>query len=347
MSVDFISTATSTSVLATDNPLSRPSSPFARPLQVGFYGLGGLGYLIARNLAQSTPADAPKLLIYNRTASKSAKLAAEVGGKARVADSAAQLVQESDVVITNLANDKVVTGVYDEFVRVLTEIPPAGAKIFVETSTNYPTLAPVLAARISAIKNTHFVTAQVFGAPPAAAAADLIFVLAGPNNAKKAVAHALVPAAGRKILDLGEDLTKAPTLKLIGNSMILGCIELLAEAQTLAAKTGIPADQVHQLVQELLPCPPMVNYSARISNAYFDTSKGFPIDGGIKDATHVHNLATEYGAPMPLTDIALGHMVTARSVHAKAEAGTPPVDWSALVAGVRVAAGLDGFAGGL
>lgn len=120
MPVDFISTATPASALATGNPLSRPSSPFARPLQVGFYGLGGLGYLIARNLAQSTPTDAPGLVIYNRTASKSEKLAAEVGGKARVANSVAQLVRECDVVITNLANDKVVTGVYDEFVRVLT-----------------------------------------------------------------------------------------------------------------------------------------------------------------------------------------------------------------------------------
>jgi len=240
------------------------------------------------------------------------------------------------------------------------ESPAKTPKIFAETSTvrsppsltstrahhttqNYPTFVPTLAKRFDNIPNTSFVTAQVFGAPPAAAAGDLIFVLAGPHNAKKAVAQALVPAAGRKVLDLGEDLTKAPTLKLIGNSMILGVIELLAEAQTLAAKTGIAPAQVHQLVQELFPCPPMVNYSARISNAYFDTSKGFPVEGGIKDASHVHHLATEHGSPMPLADLALSHLITARNIHANTP-GAAPIDWSALVAGVRVAAGLEGFA---
>lgn len=49
---------------------------------------------------------------------------------------------------------------------------------------------------------------------------------------------------------------------------------------------------------------------------------------------------------MPLTDLALGHMLTARNIHAKADVGTAAVDWSALVAGVRVAAGLEGLTGG-
>lgn len=41
----------------------------------------------------------------------------------------------------------------------------------------------------------------------------------------------------------------APTFKLIGNSMILGTLEVLAEAYTLAEKSGIDAENVHNLVQ--------------------------------------------------------------------------------------------------
>jgi hypothetical protein len=50
---------------------------------------------------------------------------------------------------------------------------------------------------------------------------------------------------------------------------------------------------------------------------------------------------------MPLIDIGLQHLLTARALHsAQAVQGKQQfdtLDWSALVAGTRVAAGLDGF----
>lgn len=51
------------------------------------------------------------------------------------------------------------------------------------------------------------------------------------------------------------DTAIAPTFKLIGNSMILGSIEILAEAFTLGERTGISAALVQNLVRELLPAP--------------------------------------------------------------------------------------------
>ena len=50
--------------------------------------------------------------------------------------------------------------------------------------------------------------APVFGAPAAADVANLIIVMAGEYRSKKEVAHLLVPAMGRKILDLGGNLEK-------------------------------------------------------------------------------------------------------------------------------------------
>ena len=80
---------------------------------------------MARNLAtykSSHPVPSPPLLVYNRTVSKSEKLVKEAGGesKVRIAESAAQLAIECDVVITNLANDDVVKNVYVEFSKALT-----------------------------------------------------------------------------------------------------------------------------------------------------------------------------------------------------------------------------------
>lgn len=50
--------------------------------------------------------------------------------------------------------------------------------------------------------------APVFGPPPAADTAQLIIVMAGDYRSKKEIAHILVPAVGRKIIDLGGNLEK-------------------------------------------------------------------------------------------------------------------------------------------
>jgi hypothetical protein len=81
----------------------------------------------------------------------------------------------------------------------------------------------------------------------------------------------------------------------------------------------------------------------------FDGTVGFSIDGGIKDSTHIRRLATEHDSPMPAIDSTHHHLLTARALHeAQARTGTtsfPVLDWSALIAGTRVAAGLDAFGG--
>ena len=63
--------------------------------------------------------------------------------------------------------------------------------------------------------------------------------------------------------------------------------------------------------------------------------------------SHVRTLATELNSPMPVIDLAHQHMLTARALHIKQKSeGTQKFDvlsWSALVAGSRVAAGLNGL----
>lgn len=106
----------------------------------------------------------------------------------------------------------------------------------------------------------------MFGTPAVAAKAQLLIIMSGDYRSKKEVAYLLVPAVGRKVVDLGGNLEKgtpllydsfdtersislAPTFKLIGNSMILGTLEILSEAYTVAEKSGISADNIHSLVQ--------------------------------------------------------------------------------------------------
>ena len=65
---------------------------------------------------------------------------------------------------------------------------------------------------ISSIPHAHLVMAPVFGAPAVAHTAQLIIIMAGDYRSKKEVAHLLVPAMGRKIIDLGGNLEKGTLL---------------------------------------------------------------------------------------------------------------------------------------
>ncbi|CAL1694656.1 unnamed protein product [Somion occarium] len=312
-------------------PFSRPQTPH-HGLQIGFCGLGAMGYFMARNLARHPTAHiSSPVLVWNRTKAKSEQLVKELGeSKVQIAADPEEVARECDIVFTNLASDE--------------------PKIFVETSTVFPALAGELDNLISSTGHARLVMAPVFGPPPAADTAQLIIVMAGDYRSKKEIAHILVPAVGRKIIDLGGNLEKAPTFKLIGNSFILGTLEILAETLTLGEKSGIPANQVYGLIKDIMPAPPVINYGEKMVNDLFDGSNGFAIDGGIKDSMHIRRLTTDLDSPMPALDSAHQHLLTARALHAAKKARGHSVfetlDWSSLVAGARVAAGLDGFDSG-
>lgn len=124
-------------------PFSRPHTP-NRELTVGFAGLGGMGYPMARNIAtrQVSATFQPPILVWNRTRAKAEALQREAGqSKIRIANDVEELATSCDVIITNLANDEVVKQVYESFAAVLKDRQSMSNKIFVETSTVYPTLA--------------------------------------------------------------------------------------------------------------------------------------------------------------------------------------------------------------
>lgn len=323
-------------------PYSRPVTP-DHGRRVGVYGLGAIGYHVARNLANTT--SSLPVVVYNRSTAKSEKLASELGPtKILVAQSPAELVDSCDIIFTILANDEVVKSAYKQFYQALQAAPLETTKIFVESSTIYPAVAGELDNLISSVPHARFITCPVFGAPPAAAKGLLIAVMSGDYRAKKEVAYLLVPGTARKVVDLGGNVEKAPTFKLYGNTLILGTMEVMAESLTLAEKAGIDPSVALNLLNDLFPAPIMTAYADKMAHDKFDGTLGFSIDGGIKDSSHIRRLTSELNSPMPVVDIAHQHMLTARAGHiSKTLEGTSKyktLDWSALVSGVRVTAGL-------
>ncbi|KAJ4485727.1 NAD-P-binding protein [Lentinula aciculospora] len=333
-------------------PYSRPGTPGAHShVQIGWIGLGQMGYYMARNLAKRTTQFGSQplpLKVWNRTADKAEKLRQQLGKElVVVAKDIEEIATSCDVIITNLANDEVVKEIYEQCARYLRLAPPIKNKIFVETSTILPRLSGELDYLVSHLAHCHYISSPVFGRPNVADKAQLLIVMAGEYRSKKEAAYLLVPAVGRKVIDLGENVEKAPTFKLLGNSMILGAVEVIAEAYTLGDKAGIEAGRINDLIGEILPAPGLMGYADRMARDDYDGVDGFSLDGGIKDASHIRHLTAKYNAPMPMIDIAHQRLITARAIHtAQKEEGTQSLDvldWTALIAGSRVAAGLDPF----
>jgi len=337
-----------------NTPFSRPETPNVAQLHVGFVGLGNIGSAMAANLAKHGPDHIrgfPPILVWNRTRAKADGLVEQVGGhRASIADTIEEVVLQCDVIIVNLADDDAVRVVYREFCDVLKRHSPAKRnKIFVETSTIYPSLAGELDTWLSAIPKAQIITCPVLGNPAAAANAQLLLIMSGPYQTKKIVSRILVPSVGRKVIDLGGDLEKALVYKLMANSLILGTLEVMAESLVFAEKSGIGSERVNDLIKDFFPAPSMINYADRMVHERLDgEGGGFAIDGGIKDATHIRRLSARYNCPMPAIDVAHQHLVTARALHtrllAEGDGAVPNImDWSGIIAGARVAAGLRGF----
>lgn len=71
----------------------------------------------------------------------------------------------------------------------------------------------------------------------------------------------------------------------------------------------------------------------------FAGNTGFTVEGGLKDANHLRHLAASVHTTIPVIDLAHNSLITSWA------AGGKEKDWSSLVAGPRVAAGLGGFTG--
>ncbi len=116
-------------------PYSRPASP-GLPLQIGFVGLGAMGYHMAHNLAVHKHTKHPQhavhpLLVWNRNKDKAQALFKELGqDKIRVADSLTEIALECDIIFTSLATDEVVKWAFEQMTGAIKVCRDARSFIF-------------------------------------------------------------------------------------------------------------------------------------------------------------------------------------------------------------------------
>ena len=161
-------------------------------------------------------------------------------------------------------------------------------------------------------------TGPVFGAPPSAVAAQLVFVLAGNPTSIAKIKPYTQNVMARAIIPLGEDVGAATLLKISGNSMILGMVEIVAEALVFAEKSGLGTGPMSQFIELMFPQSPFSAYAKRMLSGEYapvpPARPGFQIDLAMKDSRHAMNLARDCGARLEVVEIMDRHLKTAKEI---------------------------------
>jgi len=286
-------------------------------MRIGFIGLGQMGSAMAANLLKA----GHDVTVWNRSVAKADALVEAGATRAERPVDAAQ----GDVVMTMLADDQAVVD------TVFGEGGIAGAPAL---HIGHSTISVALADRLAAESGTGgYVSAPVFGRPPAAAAGKLFVVAAGPPAALDRC-KPILDAIGQRIFRIGDTPSAANLVKLSGNFMIMAAVEAMAEAMTLAEKGGVDRHTLLEvLTGTLFGAPVYQTYGEILVEDRFRPA-GFAAPLGLKDMTLVDAAATTFGASMPLLGIVRDHL---RAVIATEG---PEVDWAGIALAVRAGAKL-------
>jgi 3-hydroxyisobutyrate dehydrogenase-like beta-hydroxyacid dehydrogenase len=293
--------------------------------QIGFIGLGNMGFAMARNLARA----GFRLRVWNRNMGKARERVRELP-EARLCNTPREATEGSQFVVSSVAND--------EAVRTVTFGPDGTLGgmdencIRVETSTISIALCAELESAHAKL-GRGFVAAPVFGRPEAAEQRLLWIAAGGPADALERCAPVFA-AIGQGTFRF-ERAPQASLMKLAGNLAIASIIETLGEALALGEKGGIRPTDAMQVIGSVFNSPVVNGYGTRIATQSYRPA-GFRMDLGLKDLSLVVRAGEDLKAPLPLASLIHDHFVEALA-HGRGD-----LDWSAVASVARDGAGLSG-----
>ncbi|KAG6358275.1 hypothetical protein INS49_014159 [Diaporthe citri] len=291
---------------------------------VMWIGLGSLGKAACERLVSHGCLDSP-LILYNRTTQKCHDLASSLPpGTTKIVLSLKEGISKADIIFSCLTNDAVVESTYQSIISDLaTADNPDGlqGKLFIGTETVHPDTADTLADRLAG-HGADFLACPVLGPPAAAAAGQLIAFPAGPAAALSRAAPYITGNGGgcgalarAAIAFPDQPCGTGPRMKIIANTFTLSAACQLAEAFTLAEKSGVGAAAVGEFVELCLVGGPAGTnpfhvYAGRMLRGdYWREGEERPAGAvalGVKDLGLAVRLAEEAGATVRNPFVALG-----------------------------------------
>jgi 3-hydroxyisobutyrate dehydrogenase-like beta-hydroxyacid dehydrogenase len=290
-------------------------------MDIGVVGLGAMGSGMAANLLKA----GHRVVVWNRSPGPVETLKA-LGATA--AASPADAFQ-GEAAVTMLADDQAVRDV------VLGSGALDGARpglVHVVSATISVALAQELETRHAEL-GLGYVAAPVLGRPDVAEQGQLN-VLAAGDAAALAKVKVILDAIGKRTWSVGSAPHQANVAKLQVNFMIAAAIETMAEAFTVAEKSGVNPEFMYELITEtLFAAPAYKTYGRFIVDQQFEPAK-FKLKLGLKDVRLALAAGEAVEAPAPLAALLRDNFIDAIA-HGGAE-----LDWAGLATVARRRAGL-------
>lgn len=305
---------------------------------VGFIGLGAMGFPMSRNVAAQL-AEGYQLYVFDVNAD-AVQGAVEKGSVA--VSSPAELGSHCDIVVSMVPNDKVLRYVVNDATTGLLA-KDNEENTFQGIHIGCSTVHPDTSREMSA---THrYIGAPVFARADGVARRSASLVVGGPADAIE-TARPVLESMARGIHVFGSeknngDAGAGNVVKLCGNFMIAAAIESCAEACSLAEGNGLDRVAVmDMLTSTIFDCLIYKGYGMRTAHRQHIPGQplvgpGFQLDLGFKDVALARDVAANVQTPMPLASL-----LQDRFLASKAK-GRGDMDWSAVALMASEEAGKD------
>jgi 4-hydroxybutyrate dehydrogenase/sulfolactaldehyde 3-reductase len=291
--------------------------------RVGFIGLGNMGGPMATNLA----AKGHPVTVLDRVPQRTQ---GPVAAGAAVAVDLPSLIAASDIVVTMLPDTPDVEAVVLGPDGVLARGRPG--MLHLDTSTIAPEASRAMAARL-AERDVRFVDAGVGRSPAHAGRGECLFMVgAEPDDLERV--RPLLEAMGNKIIHAGPP-GSGIALKIVNNYVAMSLCQLNAEAFTMAAKLGLPARTLFDVVTSSLSSNDHLKLYWPTKALGGDIEPGFALDLAYKDLSIGVAAAEAVGAPAHV-----GRAAHAAMARARAELGLGQRDVTALLHAAAEEAGI-------
>jgi 3-hydroxyisobutyrate dehydrogenase-like beta-hydroxyacid dehydrogenase len=291
---------------------------------IAFLGLGNMG----SGMAHCLRAAGHRLIVWNRSPDKAARLVAE---GARLAASPESAIAEADVVITSLMDDASIRSLFHPAGKPLAAFRSGAVHLCATTVS--PGCADWL-ADVHATKGSLFVSGPVVGRPDAARSGLLLQFLAGDAKGIERVLPICRAFAGR-IIRIPGPASSANKQKLCVNFFAISLIEAMAENLTFAEAIGASRPIVSSLLAQVFAQPPLKQYAERLGMRNTSGGGGFAMTAGMKDVGLMLDEARRARCPIELAEVIADKMSEALRM------GMQNMDWSSIQEISRRRAGLD------
>lgn len=258
--------------------------------QIGFIGLGKMGWPMAKRLVEAGYA----LQVLEADQGRCAEFVAQVGGVACM--SAKTLAQATNVIITILPTSAIVQSVLEGPDGVLAGLQPN--TVLVEMSSGVPSITRHLAQLVSQAGG-HLVDAPVSGGVPRAKTGELSIMFGGSNDQLSTLTP-ILRCMGQAIEPTG-DVGSAHAMKALNNLVSAGGFLIGVEALLIGKRFGLSPEKM----VDVLNASTGMNNSTQKKFKQFVLSgqfnSGFGLDLMVKDLSIALGIAHETATPTPFS----------------------------------------------